>query len=98
MKNITLIDNQELAKTAIIMTCLFPDLNWVATCGANRLEGFLKRNRDVRCVLFPDNDLSGKRWVDIATRGGHEVYNAYWENCTEGEDIADVALRDSHKL
>ena len=84
----------EAAKTALIMTCLFLQSTWIATLGASRLNAFLKRNRDVQFILFPDNDLPGKNWVDIANRDGHKVCTSFWEQCQAGEDVADVVLRN----
>ena len=84
----------EAVKTALLMTCIYPDRIWVATLGSGRLKALLRRNPHVHFTLFPDNDLPGRNWVDLAKQEGHSVFTEYWKHCADGEDIADVVLRD----
>lgn len=84
----------EAAKTALILACKYPHFTWVATLGASRLDKFLKRNTDAHITLFPDKDLQGNRWVNIAEKYGCNVFTDYWPECDDGEDLADVVLRE----
>ena len=98
----------ESEKTALICSCVFPDLVWVATGGLSntsveRLRAL--KGRDV--ILFPDTDTEGKcynRWLAVASRiqpfcktvrvSDILERNATWEQKERQVDIADLVLDD----
>lgn len=98
----------ESEKTALICSCVFPDLVWVATGGLSntsteRLMALKGRN----VVLFPDTDTKGEcysRWSLVANRmkffcrtvriSDTLETNTTWEQKENQVDIADLILED----
>lgn len=88
----------ESEKSAIIMSFVNPSRRWIAVGGSTNLESYINRGMIPNdAELYPDDDVAGDKWFEIANRHGMEIINDWttlplpWE-AHSGKDIADYAL------
>jgi len=82
----------ESEKSAVVCSCLFPELLWVATCGCGGL------NRDKvsplggrRVLVFPDSG-SYDKWSEILLMSGLDYKMVSLDNYPPNTDLVDILI------
>lgn len=81
----------EAPKTALILTCAYPQNVYLATQGSGKLWDV-----DPSWILLPDNDSAGRAWVDKYPKQCSDwvgYYRGLGMSVDEGDDVGDLILK-----